>query len=101
MENIYTESEVKDLCWKLLNSFTNTEHLIDSKNGYESDFKIWFDQNRKSDAEMMEDFEIATYPAIEYLFKYHNPMTKIFIDYDRAELLSGEKCYNRSSEVPD
>jgi len=46
-------------------------------------------------------FESSVEPAIRYLFKNHNPHTKIFIDYSNAELLSGEQCHNLNNEVPD
>lgn len=47
------------------------------------------------------DFKKAVEPAIRYLLQNHNPHTKIYIDYERAELLKGEKCHNLNSEVPD
>lgn len=40
----YTDSEVKELCWRLLESVINTEDL---KKGYKNDFEIWFNQNKK------------------------------------------------------
>ena len=46
-------------------------------------------------------FDKSVEPAIRYLLKNYNPHTKIFIDYDNAELLQGEKCHNLTSEVPD
>ena len=48
-----------------------------------------------------DDFKKAVEPAIRYLFKNHNPHTSIYINYDTAELLSGEMCHNLTSEVPD
>lgn len=47
------------------------------------------------------DFEKSVEPAIRYLLKNHNPHTKIFIDYDNAELLIGDKNHNLTNEVPD
>lgn len=47
------------------------------------------------------DFEKAVNPAIRYLFKNHNPHTKIYIDYSSAELLQGQQCHNLNNEVPD
>jgi hypothetical protein len=46
-------------------------------------------------------FNNAVEPAIRYLLENHNPHTSIYIHYDTAELLTGEKCHNLSSEVPD
>ena len=48
-----------------------------------------------------KEFNNAVEPAIRYLLQNHNPHTSIYIHYDTAELLSGEKCHNLSSEVPD
>lgn len=47
------------------------------------------------------DFEKAVNPAIRYLLKNHNPMTKIHIDYSNAELLQGQKSHNLNNEIPD
>ena len=43
----YTTNEVKELCWKLLESVINTEDLKEPLKGYRNDFEIWFNQNRK------------------------------------------------------
>lgn len=48
-----------------------------------------------------DDFKKATAPAIRYLFKNHDPHTKIFIDYSSAELLQGQRCCNLDEEIPD
>ena len=48
-----------------------------------------------------DDFEKAVEPAIRYLFKNQFPHAKIYIDYDKAELLHGQQCHNLTSEVPD
>ena len=48
-----------------------------------------------------DDFDKAVEPAIRYLFKNHNPHTKIYIDYSSAELLQSEQCHNLNEEVPD
>ena len=48
-----------------------------------------------------DDFDKAVEPAIRYLFKNHNPHTKIYIDYSSAELLQGQQCHNLNEEVPD
>ena len=48
-----------------------------------------------------KEFNAAVEPAIRYLLTNHNPHTSIYIHYDTAELLTGEKCHNLSSEVPD
>lgn len=47
------------------------------------------------------DFQKAVEPAIRYLFKNHDPHTKIYIDYSSAELLQGQMCHNLNSEIPD
>jgi hypothetical protein len=44
---IYTNTEVKAICWKLIESFTNPEHLNDSED-YRKDFERWFKQNKKN-----------------------------------------------------
>lgn len=43
----YTDSEAKELCWKLLKSVINEEHLKIPLNGYKNDFEIWFNENKK------------------------------------------------------
>lgn len=48
-----------------------------------------------------KEFNNAVEPAIRYLFRHHNPHTSIYIHYDTAELLTGERCHNISSEIPD
>ena len=48
-----------------------------------------------------DDFKKAITPAIRYLFKNHDPHTKIYIDYSSAELLQSQKCCNLNSEIPD
>ena len=47
------------------------------------------------------DFDKAVEPAIRYLFKHHNPHTKIYIDYSTAELLQGQMAHNLKNEIPD
>lgn len=47
------------------------------------------------------EFDEAVEPAIRYLLKNWHPHTSIYIHYDTAELLIGEKCHNLSNEVPD
>lgn len=44
---MYTTTEAKELCWKLLNSFTNVEDMKDPVTGYKEDFDKWFEQNKK------------------------------------------------------
>ena len=46
-EIIYLESEVKEICWKLIESIVNEEHLRESIKGYRHDFDIWFSHNKK------------------------------------------------------
>jgi len=48
-----------------------------------------------------DDFKKATAPAIRFLFKNHDPHTKIYIDYSSAELLQGQRCCNLNNEIPD
>lgn len=48
-----------------------------------------------------DDFKKATAPAIRFLFKNHDPHTKIYIDYSSAELLQGQRCCNLNDEIPD
>lgn len=43
----YTEKEVKELCWKLINSFTNQEDVNIYDGDYEDDFEAWFKENKK------------------------------------------------------
>ena len=44
---IYTETEAKKLCLKLLESFTNPGDLI-YKDDLSEDFERWFKQNKKN-----------------------------------------------------
>lgn len=55
----------------------------------------------KNPFESNNGFEKSVEPAIRYLLKNHNPHTKIFIDYDNAELLIGDKNHSLTNEVPD
>jgi hypothetical protein len=48
-----------------------------------------------------KEFNAAVEPAIRYLLQNHNSHTSIYIHYETAKLLSGEKCHNLSSEIPD
>jgi len=48
-----------------------------------------------------ETFESSVEPAIRFLLKNHDPHTKIYIDYSRAELLGGQQTYNLDKEIPD
>ena len=48
-----------------------------------------------------DSFEAAVNPAIRYLFRNHNPHTKIYIDYDTANLLQSQKCHDLNDEIPD
>lgn len=43
----YTESQVKELCWKLLENVINIDDLKEPLKGYKNDFEIWFNQNKK------------------------------------------------------
>ena len=47
------------------------------------------------------DFDKAVEPAIRFLLRHHNPHTKIYIDYARAELLQGQMCHDLKNEIPD
>jgi len=53
------------------------------------------------DEESETAFKEAVEPAIRYLLKNHSPHTKIYIDYDNAELLEGQECHNLTNEIPD
>jgi hypothetical protein len=48
-----------------------------------------------------DDFDSAVEPAIRYLFRNHNPHTKIYVDYEVAELLQAQRTHNLRDEVPD
>jgi hypothetical protein len=37
-----------------------------------------------------EELEKAAQPLIDILYKYYNPHTKIIVEYDYVEILSGE-----------
>lgn len=43
----YTETEVKKLCWELINSFTNQEDVNIYPGDYKEDFNDWFKDNKK------------------------------------------------------
>ena len=45
--NTYTESDVRNICLKLLKSFTNPEEIKPLENSLEEDFNLWFKQNNK------------------------------------------------------
>ena len=61
--------------------------------------KIKQDNNQKNSNE--DSFEKSVEPAIRYLFKNHNPHTKIYINYNIAELVQGQICHDLTNEVPD
>ena len=46
-------------------------------------------------------FNKSVEPAIRYLLQNHSPHTSIYIHYDTAELLSGERTHNLSRDIPD
>jgi len=78
-------------------------YAYDSNNqiiGFCENYVEWL-ENKITKSDFKDDFEKAVEPAIRYLFKNHNPHTKIFIDYGTAELLQGERCHNLNDEVPD
>lgn len=58
-------------------------------------------EDEESESESENEFNKAVEPAIRYLLKNHNPHTKIYIDYDNAELLQGEQCHNLNEEIID
>jgi len=62
------------------------------ENWIEVNVKKHFPNSKFSKKYKADDFKSAVEPAIRYLFKNHNPHTKIFINYDSAELLQGEQC---------
>ena len=53
------------------------------------------------ESETESAFKKAIEPAIRYLLENHNPHTKIYINYDNAELLEGLECHNLTDEIPD
>ena len=61
----------------------------------------WLENKLLKFDEAKDDFEKAVEPAIRYLLKNCNPHTKIYIDYNTAELLQGQQCYNLDDEIPD
>ena len=79
--------------------------LSEDKENWAADFSLKQLENvekiKELENQSKDDFQKAVEPAIRYLFKNHNPHTKIFINYDTAELLSGEQNHNLTSEVPD
>lgn len=80
---------------KLFDDFNDIENWI------EEQVKYYFPGSTFAKTYKGDTFEIAVEPAIRFLFKNHNPHTKIFIDYSNAELLSGEQCHNLNNEIPD
>lgn len=42
----YTQTQVKEICWTLLNSIIEKEHLKDPTD-YKEDFNDWFKNNAK------------------------------------------------------
>lgn len=46
-------------------------------------------------------FAEAANPLIKWLNEYGNPHSMIIVDADRAELFSGEMCFNTDEFVKD
>lgn len=67
-----------------------------------TEFDLLLDEMENSLTDFIDDdFKKATAPAIRFLFKNHDPHTKIYIDYSSAELLQGRRCCNLNDEIPD
>ncbi len=67
-----------------------------------NEFDLLLDEMENSLTDFIDDdFKKATAPAIRFLFKNHDPHTKIYIDYSSAELLQGRRCCNLNDEIPD
>ena len=46
-------------------------------------------ESKKSE-EMIKELENASKPLLEFLYKYGNPHTKIIVEMDGTEMVSGE-----------
>lgn len=77
------------------------EKFDDIEKWIEEKVKHHFPNSKFSKKYNGDDFDSAVEPAIRYLFRNHNPHTKIYIDYDIAELLQGQRTHNLTDEVPD
>lgn len=86
---------MKNLLKEFFNSKSGVSILEASEQErLEKDFQEWYN-------EKMKDFGFAVEPAIRYLLQNQFTHTKIYIDYDTAELLYGQKNHNLANEVPD
>lgn len=96
-------SDIKKEQWRIWEELCKILPIDDYGNLEQGDelHKIVFNTDSPVKLKRDIDFDKAVEPAIRYLLKNHNPHTKIYIDYDNAELLEGVKCHNLNNEVPD
>lgn len=96
-------SEIKKEQWRIWEELCKILPIDDYGNLLQGDevHKIVFQTNSPVKIKSNLDFNKAVEPAIRYLLQNHNPYTKIYIDYENAELLEGVKSYNLKNEVPD
>lgn len=96
-------SEIKKEQWRIWEELCKILPIDDYGNLLQGDevYKIVFQTNSPIEIKSNLDFNKAVEPAIRYLLQNHNPHTKIYIDYENAELLEGVKSYNLKNEVPD
>jgi len=80
---------------KLFDSFDEIESWI------EKEAKKHYPDSTFAKTYRGDNFDSAVEPAIRYLLKNWHPHTKIYIDYENAELLTGEKTHNLKNEIPD
>lgn len=96
-------SKIKKEQWRIWEELCKILPIDDYGNLLQGDevYKIVFQTNSPIEIKSNLDFNKAVEPAIRYLLQNHNPHTKIYIDYENAQLLEGVKSYNLNNEVPD
>lgn len=72
------------------NKYLTSEQIEDLK----KDFQEWHDKKSLSFVEVTE-------PVMKYISKYWNPMTRVIIDCNMAELLEGQLTHNNNSFIKD
>jgi hypothetical protein len=77
------------------------EKFDDIEKWIEYKVKFHFPDSKFAKTYNGDDFDSAVEPAIRYLFRNHNPHTKIYIDYAVAELLQGQRTHHLTDEIPD
>lgn len=96
-------SEIKKEQWRIWEELSKILPIDDYGNLEQGDevYKIIFSTDSPVKLTRNIDFSTAVQPAIRYLLQNHSPHTRIYIDYENAELLEGVKSHNLKNEVLD